>query len=46
MRSHLKNIVNIVTPEITAARLAMMRQVQTVIRNGLAVLGVSAPEQM
>ena len=34
------------SPELTAARLAMMRQVQTVIRNGLAVLGVSAPEQM
>ncbi|WP_447970855.1 arginine--tRNA ligase [Nitrospira sp. M1] len=35
-----------VTPELTAARLALMRQVQTVIRNGLMVLGVSAPEQM
>ncbi|GJL56843.1 MAG: arginine--tRNA ligase [Nitrospirales bacterium] len=35
-----------VTPELTAARLALMRQVQTVIRNGLAVLGVSAPEHM
>ena len=34
------------TPELTDARLAMMRQVQTVIRNGLTVLGVSAPEQM
>ncbi|RMH37001.1 MAG: arginine--tRNA ligase [Nitrospirae bacterium] len=35
-----------VTPETTAARLALLRQVQTVIRNGLTVLGVSAPEQM
>ncbi len=34
------------SPELTAARLAMMKQVQTVIRNGLAVLGVSAPDQM
>ena len=34
------------TPEVTDARLAMMRQIQTVIQNGLAVLGVSAPEQM
>ncbi|MCA9473807.1 MAG: arginine--tRNA ligase [Nitrospirales bacterium] len=36
----------VITPELTAARLAMMRQVQTVLRNGLAVLGISAPEQM
>ncbi len=34
------------TPERTAARLALMRGVQQVIRNGLAVLGISAPEQM
>ncbi|MCS6897323.1 MAG: arginine--tRNA ligase [Nitrospira sp.] len=34
------------TPERTAARLALMRSVQQVIRNGLAVLGISAPEQM
>ncbi len=33
-------------PELTAARLATMKQVQTVIRNGLAILGVTAPEQM
>ena len=35
-----------VTLELTAARLAVMRQVQTVLRNGLTILGVSAPEQM
>ncbi|GJL63326.1 MAG: arginine--tRNA ligase [Nitrospirales bacterium] len=35
-----------VTPELTAARLALMRQVQTVIHNGLTVLGISAPEEM
>ena len=34
------------TPERTAARLALMRGVQQVIRNGLAVLGISAPDQM
>ncbi|MGB0910739.1 MAG: arginine--tRNA ligase [Nitrospirales bacterium] len=34
------------TPELTAARLAMMKQVQTVLRNGLTILGVSAPEKM
>jgi arginyl-tRNA synthetase len=35
-----------ITPEITAARLAMMRQVQIVIKNGLGLLGISAPDQM
>jgi len=30
----------------TAARLVLMRGVQQVIHNGLAVLGISAPEQM
>lgn len=35
-----------ITPETTAARLALLRQVQTVIRNGLAVLGITAPEHM
>jgi arginyl-tRNA synthetase len=35
-----------VTPERTAARLALMRGIQQVLRNGLSVLGVSAPDQM
>lgn len=35
-----------ITPELTAARLAMMRQVQQVIKNGLALLGISAPDRM
>jgi arginyl-tRNA synthetase len=34
------------TPRKTAARLVLMRGVQQVIRNGLSVLGISAPEQM
>ena len=34
------------TPNKTAARLVLMRGVQQVIHNGLAVLGISAPEQM
>jgi len=34
------------TPALTAARLCLFRGAQTVIRNGLAVLGVSAPERM
>lgn len=33
-------------PERTAARLALMRAVQQVLKNGLAVLGISAPDQM
>lgn len=32
--------------EITAARLVLLRQVQTVLRNGLNLLGVAAPDQM
>lgn len=34
------------SPGTTAARLVLMRGVQQVIQNGLAVLGISAPEQM
>ena len=34
------------SPKQTAARLVLMRGVQQVLRNGLAVLGVSAPEKM
>ena len=34
------------SPEVTAARLVLMRGVQQVLRNGLAVLGISAPDQM
>jgi arginyl-tRNA synthetase len=36
----------VLTPERTAARLALMRGVQQVLQNGLSVLGISAPEQM
>jgi arginyl-tRNA synthetase len=34
------------TPRVTGARLALMGQVGQVIRNGLGLLGVSAPERM
>jgi arginyl-tRNA synthetase len=34
------------SPKTTAARLVLMRGVQQVIQNGVAVLGISAPEQM
>jgi arginyl-tRNA synthetase len=35
-----------ITPAMTAARLCLLQNVQTVIRNGLGILGVSAPERM
>ena len=38
--------LEVVTPGLTGARLALMWAVQQVVRNGLNVLGVSAPEQM
>ncbi|MGQ0810495.1 MAG: arginine--tRNA ligase [Nitrospiraceae bacterium] len=34
------------TPGLTAARLVLMRAVQQVVRNGLGLLGISAPEHM
>ena len=34
------------TPAITAARLALLRQVQMVLRNGLTLLGMTSPEKM
>jgi arginyl-tRNA synthetase len=33
-------------PDLTAARLAMARAVGQVIRNGLAVIGVAAAEEL
>ncbi|HBP88536.1 MAG TPA: arginine--tRNA ligase [Nitrospirales bacterium] len=44
--SGLEPTYGCVTPDLTAARLALLRQVQTVIGNGLALLGISAPEKM
>ncbi|MFM8552370.1 MAG: arginine--tRNA ligase [Nitrospiraceae bacterium] len=35
-----------VSPGLTGARLALMYAVQQVLRNGLGVLGISAPERM
>jgi len=40
------SVPDLLTPALTAARLALLCQVQTVIRNGLTVLGVSSPEKM
>jgi arginyl-tRNA synthetase len=36
----------ILTPELTGARLALMWAVQQVIKGGLGILGISAPEHM
>ena len=35
-----------VPPETSRARLVLARAVQVVLRNGLAVLGITAPERM
>jgi arginyl-tRNA synthetase len=35
-----------ITPGLTTARLALMREVQQVIRNGLDLLGIAAPDRM
>ena len=35
-----------VTPALTQARLALLKQVRIVLSNGLSLLGVSAPEKM
>lgn len=42
----LRVIGDAVSPELSGARLVLSRAVQTVLRNGLAVLGISAPERM
>ncbi|MFI5247265.1 MAG: arginine--tRNA ligase [Nitrospirales bacterium] len=36
----------VLAPERTAARLALMSGIQQVLKNGLGVLGISAPDQM
>ncbi len=41
-RSHRETL----TPQLTAARLALMAQVRQVLENGLTVLGISAPDRM
>jgi arginyl-tRNA synthetase len=42
----LRVIGDAVSPEQSRARLVMSRAVQTVLRNGLAVLGIGAPDRM
>ncbi|MCY4612720.1 MAG: arginine--tRNA ligase [Nitrospira sp.] len=37
---------DVLSRELTMARLVLLQQVQTVIKNGLGLLGVSAPERM
>jgi arginyl-tRNA synthetase len=42
----LRVIGDEVAPELSRARLVLARAVQVVLRNGLAVLGITAPERM
>ncbi len=42
---HLR-FINLDARQVTLARLALVRSVQTVLANGLALLGVRAPEEM
>lgn len=42
----LRVIGDAVSPEQSRARLVLSRAVQTVLRNGLSVLGISAPERL
>ena len=42
----LRVIGDAVSPEQSRARLVLSRAVQVVLRNGLAVLGITAPERM
>lgn len=44
--SGLESTYEYIPSALTAARLALLRQVQTVIGNGLTLLGISAPEKM
>ena len=41
-----ESVRDVLTPAVTAARLALLRQVQMVLRNGLTLLGISSPEKM
>ena len=42
----LEPVQETMTPDLTGARLVLLRQVQTVLKNGLDLLGISAPEKM
>jgi arginyl-tRNA synthetase len=43
---HSLRFVNAADPKLTLARLALVDAVRQVIRNGLGILGVSAPEEL
>ena len=44
--SEKESVQDLHPPALTAARLALLRQVQIVLCNGLTVLGMSSPEKM
>jgi arginyl-tRNA synthetase len=39
-------VIDLEAPELSRARLALLEAVQITLRNGLRILGISAPEQM
>jgi len=39
-------VIDLEKPELSKARLALIQAVQITLRNGLRILGISAPEQM
>jgi len=39
-------VIDLEKPELSRARLALLESVQITLRNGLRILGISAPEQM
>ena len=39
-------VIDLEQPELSKARLALLEAVQVTLRNGLRILGISAPEQM
>ena len=39
-------VIDLENPELSKARLALLKAVQVTLRNGLRILGITAPEQM
>ncbi|MEX0830774.1 MAG: arginine--tRNA ligase [Nitrospirales bacterium] len=46
LNSGKESVHESLSPAVTAARLVLLRQIQTVLRNGLTLLGISSPEKM
>ena len=39
-------VIDLDNPELSRARLALLKAIQITLRNGLDILGISAPDQM